>query len=411
MRRGNVVKYNIQIKERGVPMKDMSAQKQVCSIGTGGEPAEAMRERSWEYGLPPYLQHDLDAYKEGLAEGSSLLDCPEASTSRRSTMARSHMNMPIICVRSFCGVNEVPDFTNCKRVPGRAYNGANGKKIAIEHQGEQYMLKFPPSGQGKRTELSYTNSCISEHIASTIFNMVGIPAQETILGTYDVGGKTKIVCACKDFTADGSKLFDFCSIKNTVIDSEYGGTGTELEDILDTIEKQQYVNPVEVLQHFWNVFVVDALLGNFDRHNGNWGFLYHDDTQTATLAPIYDCGSCLLPQADAQVMRAVLSNQDELNARIYRFPTSAIKQNDRKINYYDFLMATGNKDCNAAVMRMMPRFHLDKMLAFIREVPFLDELQRQFYQTYLSARMERIMVPVHRRIMEQQQHLSPRLHM
>ena len=75
MRRGNVVKYNIQIKERGVPMKDMSAQKQVCSIGTGGEPAEAMRERSWEYGLPPYLQHDLDAYKEGLAEGSSLLDC------------------------------------------------------------------------------------------------------------------------------------------------------------------------------------------------------------------------------------------------------------------------------------------------------------------------------------------------
>ncbi|MFR4086415.1 MAG: hypothetical protein ACLT1A_00435 [Dysosmobacter sp.] len=43
--------------------------------------------------------------------------------------------------------------------------------------------------------MSYTNSCISEHIASTIFNMVGIPAQETILGTYDVGGKTKIRAA------------------------------------------------------------------------------------------------------------------------------------------------------------------------------------------------------------------------
>ena len=82
-------------------------------------------------------------------------------------MARSHMNMPIICVRSFCGVNEVPDFTNCKRVPGRAYNGANGKKIAIEYQGEQYMLKFPPSGQGKRTELSYTNSRILPVLYST----------------------------------------------------------------------------------------------------------------------------------------------------------------------------------------------------------------------------------------------------
>lgn len=31
--------------------------------------------RAWEHGLPGYLQHDLDAYKEGLANGSTLLDC------------------------------------------------------------------------------------------------------------------------------------------------------------------------------------------------------------------------------------------------------------------------------------------------------------------------------------------------
>lgn len=33
------------------------------------------RERSYEYGLPDYLQRDLDAYKEGLRTGSTLLDC------------------------------------------------------------------------------------------------------------------------------------------------------------------------------------------------------------------------------------------------------------------------------------------------------------------------------------------------
>jgi len=32
-------------------------------------------ERAYEYGLPRYLQHDLDAYKDGLKNGSSLLDC------------------------------------------------------------------------------------------------------------------------------------------------------------------------------------------------------------------------------------------------------------------------------------------------------------------------------------------------
>ena len=33
------------------------------------------RERAYEYGLPDYLQHDLDAYKEGLRKHSGFLDC------------------------------------------------------------------------------------------------------------------------------------------------------------------------------------------------------------------------------------------------------------------------------------------------------------------------------------------------
>lgn len=36
---------------------------------------EEIREKSYEYGLPEYLQRDLDAFKEGLKNGSSLMDC------------------------------------------------------------------------------------------------------------------------------------------------------------------------------------------------------------------------------------------------------------------------------------------------------------------------------------------------
>ena len=49
------------------------------------------------------------------------------------------------------------DFTNCRRILGKAYNGANGKKIAVEYEGVVYMLKFPPSAENKPTDLSYTN--------------------------------------------------------------------------------------------------------------------------------------------------------------------------------------------------------------------------------------------------------------
>lgn len=301
------------------------------------------------------------------------------------------------------------DFTLCEKIVDKAYNGANGKKIAIKYEGEEYMLKFPPSGKEKPTELSYTNSCYSEHIGSSIFNMLGIEAQKTKLGRFTVGGKTKIVCACRDFTVGGKLLYDFCSIKNTIIDSEHNGSGTELEEIEETIEKQSFVNPEELMTHFWDVFIVDALLGNFDRHNGNWGFIKDPVTRTSKIAPIYDCGSCLLPQADGKVMELLLANEDELNARIYRFPTSAIKQRGKKINYYDFLMSAENEDCNAALLRIFPKIDIKGIQNFIEGTEELTELQKAFYKRYLEARYEKILLPAYEQVIAQEQNRGPTL--
>lgn len=145
------------------------------------------------------------------------------------------------------------------------------------------MLKFPLSAAGKPTKLSYTNGSISEHLVCSIFNLIGITAQKTILGTYTVRDKVKLVCACRDFTSGVMRFFDFCSIKNIVLDSDSNGTGTELSDVLDATDKQRYINPSILRDHFWNVFIADALLGNFDRHNGNW-VLYDGRTESVFIA-------------------------------------------------------------------------------------------------------------------------------
>ena len=164
------------------------------------------------------------------------------------------------------------DFTN---LPTRkkAYGGANGNKLSVVYDSELYMLKLPMHAL-KNPNLSYTNSCTSEYLGCHIFNMLGVNAQETLLGTYEYHGKTRTVVACKDFTSPGVVIMDFASVKNQIIDSASNGFGTELSDILDTIEKQTAVDPIELKEHFWNMFVIDAFIGNWDRHNGNWGFLY-----------------------------------------------------------------------------------------------------------------------------------------
>ena len=59
---------------------------------------QAEKERSYEYGLPAYLQHDLDAYKEGLKTNPPCWTaCGESSTavsiSQRLTTGQSQKNI------------------------------------------------------------------------------------------------------------------------------------------------------------------------------------------------------------------------------------------------------------------------------------------------------------------------------
>lgn len=280
------------------------------------------------------------------------------------------------------------DFTNAVQ-KNKTYAGANGGKISVLYNGEQYMLKFPPFPTINK-EMSYTNSCISEYIGCKVFESVGIPVQETVIGTYTSKGKEKVVVACKDFTSQGITLQDFASLKNRIIDSERNGYGTELADILSTIDEQTAMDSETLKTRFWDMFIVDALIGNWDRHNGNWGFLYNNATDEVTLAPVFDCGSSLYPQADEDLMKKILSDKNELNHRIFDIPLSAVTYNGKKINYFKFLSEGEFPDCNKAIKRIASRIDIKKIYEIIDNTPTITELQKEFYKTMLTARKERI---------------------
>ena len=281
------------------------------------------------------------------------------------------------------------DFTNLP-IRNKTYAGANGSKISVIYNGEQYMLKFPaiPS---KNREMSYSNGCVSEYIGCHIFDSIGIPVQETLLGTYTRNGRKKIVVACKDFTANGLILQDFASLKNTMIDSIHNGYGTELSDILMTLEEQTAMEPHVLITWFWNIFIIDALIGNWDRHNGNWGFLYNNNTDEITLAPVYDCGSCLFPQADEEIMKRTLEDPDERNLRVFEIPLSGIKINGQKIRYFDFISSLQNSECNMTLKRIVPKIDIKEINRIVDKTPFISSLQKDFYKMILKERKERIL--------------------
>lgn len=290
------------------------------------------------------------------------------------------------------------DFTNLP-VRNKTYAGANGSKISVVYDGELYMLKFP-SVPAINKEMSYANGCISEYLGCRIFESIGIPVQKTLLGTYTKNGRQKIVVACKDFTTGGLVLQDFASLKNTIIDSAHNGYGTELSDIVKTLEEQTAMDPQKLTERFWDMFIVDALIGNWDRHNGNWGFLYNVETDEISLAPVYDCGSCLYPQADEEIMQITLDDPAEREVRIFERPLSGIKLGGQKIQYFKFISSLQNSDCNKSLKRILPKIDIAKIEEIVEQTPFISDLQKTFYKTMLRERKERILDFSYRKLLK-----------
>jgi len=79
------------------------------------------------------------------------------------------------------------------------------------------------------------------------------------------------VVACKDFTSTGDTLKQFAEIKNSQIETSKNGYGTELSEVIQTIEKQQIYDVNQLSDFFWDMFIADCLVGNFDRHNRKLG--------------------------------------------------------------------------------------------------------------------------------------------
>jgi hypothetical protein len=285
------------------------------------------------------------------------------------------------------------DFSNCVK-SYRFYENGTEQKFGIELDGDFYMLKFPKDLKEREDVLiSYANNVISEYLGCKIFNSVGMNSQETILGKYE----NKTVVACKDFNQNGYRLVEFRGFKLGIIHgSSSDGSNTELSEIMETIDSHDLIADKDTVKnYFWKMFIIDALIGNFDRHNGNWGLMVNEESKDIVPAPVYDCGSCLYPRLTDEQMKAIISDTCEIDKRIYEFPRSAIKENQEKIDYFEFISSMKNDDCNHALKEMFPKIDLDKINLIIECTPYICDIRKTFYKTMIFERYTKILAHVY----------------
>ena len=309
------------------------------------------------------------------------------------------------------------DFTDAPIDLSTKYGGSDQKR-GVLYNGSRYMIKMAdriPDDKRNAMNSSYYNSAFSEYICCHIIASMGIPVQETLLGIMTVTSsrtgelREHPVVACKNFLKPNEELIEFKVIENALLDRKPGKT-PHIDDIYSIMltDNAYFTREFgeEAMERYWDTFVLDALFGNFDRHSNNWGYIVNKDTREISLAPIYDCGSCLYPQVADTGIPEILSNEEEIQKRIDVYPNAALLENGKKVSYRMYINSLSNEDCNDAILRICPRIDFDKINEIIDSIDELTDIHKEFYKTMLHERYVQILEPAYEQLINREQLLN-----
>ena len=273
---------------------------------------------------------------------------------------------------------ELLDFDSMKDAVGYGYGGATGPKAPKMCNGLVTIIKRQEKVRDNQYDTSYVNDPLSEYIGSHIYEILGVPVHQTRLGMY----KGRMAVGCVDFSAyTGKPLVEFRYLKNTIVsdDIEYdvSGMSRDLENILKSIDILFNGELKDkVLNRFYTMFVVDSLIGNADRNNGNWGFFREADG--LTLAPVYDCGSCLNYRRPDSKIREDVNDEERMRnlALIYTFN---FRVNGKLINPFHCIERNLDNKYIVRALDMVCSIDENKVIDLIDTLDNVCSSERMFY--------------------------------
>ncbi len=293
------------------------------------------------------------------------------------------------------------------------YGGDAGAKYGVVIDGIDWIIKFPKSTADLvKPAVSYTTSPLSEYVGSHVYDLLGIPVHETVLGVR----AGKLVVGCRDLCAPGEQLIEFKKIKNSLVDEELidetsssssslgspvsSGRGTDLAEVLYTVRASEDLRAVPgVEERFWDMFVVDALIGNNDRNNNNWGLIRHADG-SLSLAPVYDNGNAFFNKRSDAVMASRLGNPKLLAEDAFGTYRSVylVPGTEHHVDSFALIDDPGDYVGLAdARRRISAHLDMESIHRFVDAIPseeggrpIIGPAQRELYHTLLQMRADRI---------------------
>lgn len=319
---------------------------------------------------------------------------------------------------------KIYDFNECPLSDRNGtYGGNAGSKEGILINGEYWIAKYPKSTRGMRGVLnSYTTSPLSEYIGSHVYEILGIDTHKTELGIR----KGKLIVACKDFCVKEGELREIRTLKNIYneqleneLDKSLSSTDSSIIPIEQLLIHFEY-NPVikdlkDIKERFWDMFIVDVLINNNDRNNGNWGALYRNGE--FILSPVYDNGSSFSNKLPDSKIKEYLENNDKMMSSIngcvtaYSYNNIPIKASDiSNLSLLYEQIEFRNEACKM-ITTIEERFPLIK--DFVSDIPdsfegysICSDIRKEFYIHTMQLRLERFLQPALANVYEYEDSLT-----
>lgn len=288
------------------------------------------------------------------------------------------------------------------------YGGQAGDKEGIIFGNNNWIVKYPKSTRGMQGQqlVSYMTAPLSEYIGSHVYSLLGYETHETMLGIRN----GKLVVACKDFCKMEGALREIRTLKNVFntelekrLEENFSSTSSshmvDLNELLTHFKYNPVLNKAKGLQErFWDCVVVDILINNNDRNNGNWGLLYENGNYR--LAPIYDNGASFSNKYSDEKIREIMNNTEKFkNSTIGINTVYAI---DEKLLSAKKLLSIKNNDLYKALNRNVPliRSKMSEIESFINAIPeeykgmpVCSALRKDYYLKGMEIRVQKLLEP------------------
>lgn len=315
--------------------------------------------------------------------------------------------------RNLRNTERLVDFSSL-RLNKDSYQGSDEKYNDL-FEGSWYMFKFGEvlePDENKPLQGSYCNAPLSEWLGCHVAKLLGIPAQDTILGTY----RGRIAVACNDFirnAPDQIQLVQFNQLENSMP----GGSKTnrrtpEYEFTLNLLKEHPWLEPIrdEAEDMFWKTLILDSMIGNFDRHAGNWGYFSSLKTFAAIgVAPVYDCGSSFYPRLDIREVEKMARDYSLMKERVFSFPNVRLLVDGKRPHYQDFLVSDLAKPARLRISDMIERLVSADYASLIDSTPGIDEAHAEFFKMMMDVRLNEIIIPSYMLALEEKAVFVPEI--